>query len=124
VWPTGLRSEQVEARRRRGEVNTVPSVTSRSVASILVSNIFTRFNVLLGLLLVAILAIGPIQDALFGLVLIVNTPIGIVQELRGKRALDRLAVLTAPTAHVIRNGVEQQIPVAELVVSSTLYSAE
>jgi cation-transporting ATPase E len=119
-WPTGLRSDQVEARRRRGEVNTVPSVTSRSVASILVSNIFTRFNVLLGLLLVAILVIGPIQDALFGLVLIVNTPIGIVQELRGKRALDRLAVVTAPTAHVIRNGVEQQIPVAELVVGDVL----
>jgi cation-transporting P-type ATPase E len=119
-WPTGLRSEQVEARRRRGEVNTVPSVTSRSMASILVSNIFTRFNILLGLLLVAILVIGPIQDALFGLVLIVNTPIGIVQELRGKRALDRLAVLTAPTAHVIRNGVEQQIPVAELVMGDVL----
>jgi cation-transporting ATPase E len=119
-WPTGLRSEQVEALRRRVEVNTVPSVNSRSVASILVTNVFTRFNILIGLLLVAILVIGPIQDALFGLVLIVNTPIGIVQELRGKRALDRLAVLTSPTARVIRNGVEQRIPVAELVVGDVL----
>jgi cation-transporting ATPase E len=117
---TGLTSGEVEARRLRGEVNVVPSVTSRSVASILVGNIFTRFNVLLGMLLIAILVIGPIQDALFGLVLIVNTPIGIVQELRGKRALDRLAVLTAPTGHVIRDGIEQEVPVATLVVGDVL----
>jgi cation-transporting P-type ATPase E len=118
--PRGLTSAQIEARRRSGEVNVLPSMTSRSVASILVGNIFTRFNVLLGLLLVAILVIGPIQDALFGLVLVVNTPIGIVQELRGKRALDRLAVLTTPIAHVVRDGASREIPVADLVVGDVL----
>jgi cation-transporting ATPase E len=118
--PRGLTSAQIEARRRSGEVNALPDMTSRSVASILVRNIFTRFNVLLGLLLVAILVIGPIQDALFGLVLVVNTPIGIVQELRGKRALDRLAVLTTPTAHVVRDGASHEIPVSDLVVGDVL----
>ena len=94
----GLSSDEVEQRRIRGEVNSVPTGTSRTVVSILASNLFTRFNVLLGVLLVAILVIGPLQDALFGLVLLVNTPIGIVQELRAKWTLDRLAVLTTPTA--------------------------
>ena len=95
---SGLTSEEVEARVLRGDVNVVPATTSRPVVSILASNILTRFNLLLGLLLAAILAIGPIQDALFGLVLIINTPIGIVQELRAKRTLDRLALVTSPSA--------------------------
>ena len=116
----GLTSEEVAERVSRGEVNVVPTTTSRTVRRILISNLFTRFNVLLGLLLVAILVIGPIQDSLFGLVLIVNTPIGIIQELRAKRTLDRLAVLTAPTSHVVRDGAEQQVPVAELVVGDVL----
>ncbi|MGA7988236.1 MAG: HAD-IC family P-type ATPase [Candidatus Dormiibacterota bacterium] len=106
--------------RARGEVNAVPTGTSRSLISILASNLFTRFNVLLGVLLIAILVIGPIQDALFGLVLLVNTPIGIVQELRAKRTLDRLAVLTTLTARVIRDGVEQEIPTSELVAGDVI----
>ena len=116
----GLTSEEVAARVARGEVNVVPAMTSRTVRRILISNLFTRFNVLLGLLLIAILVIGPIQDALFGLVLIVNTPIGIVQEIRAKRTLDRLAVLTTPTSRVLRDGAEQQVPIAELVVDDLL----
>jgi cation-transporting P-type ATPase E len=116
----GLTTAQVEERRLRGEVNSVPTGTSRSVMSILASNLFTRFNVLLGVLLAAILVIGPLQDALFGLVLLVNTPIGIVQELRAKRTLDRLAVLAAPTAHVIRDGAAQEIPAAALVVGDVI----
>ena len=90
------------------------------MVSILAANLFTRFNVLLGILLVAILVIGPLQDALFGLVLLVNTPIGIAQELRAKWTLDRLAVLTTPTARVIRDGVEQEIPAATLVVGDVI----
>ncbi len=117
---SGLTSEEVAARVARGEVNVVPATTSRTVHRILISNLFTRFNLLLGLLLIAILVIGPIQDALFGLVLIVNTPIGIVQEIRAKRTLDRLAVLTTPTSRVLRDGAEQQVPIAELVVDDLL----
>ncbi len=79
-----------------GEVNDVPTAPSRTVREIVRANIFTRFNALLGGMLVVILIVGPIQDALFGGVLIANAVIGIVQELRAKRTLDRLAVLTAP----------------------------
>ena len=116
----GLSSDEVAQRQLRGEVNSVPTGTSCSVVSILAANLFTRFNVLLGILLVAILVIGPLQDALFGLVLLVNTPIGIAQELRAKWTLDRLAVLTTPTARVIRDGVEQEIPAATLVVGDVI----
>jgi cation-transporting ATPase E len=116
----GLSSDEVAQRWLRGEVNSVPTGTSRSVFSILTSNLFTRFNALLGVLLVAILVIGPLQDALFGLVLLVNTPIGMAQELRAKWTLDRLAVLTAPTARVIRDGVGQEIPVTALVAGDVI----
>jgi cation-transporting P-type ATPase E len=93
---TGLTTDQVRERVARGQVNVAPTISSRSVSSIISRNLFTRFNIFLGMLLVAILVIGPLQDALFGLVLLVNTPIGIVQELRAKRALDRLTVLSTP----------------------------
>ena len=70
--------------------------TSRSLAEIARANIFTRFNAILGTMFVLILVFGEAQDALFGFVLVINTLIGIVQEWRAKRTLDRLAVLSAP----------------------------
>ena len=116
----GLTAEEVRDRQHRGETNAVLTPASRSIRSILISNLFTRFNVLLGLLLVAILVIGPLQDALFGLVLIVNTPIGIFQELRAKWTLDRLTVIAAPTAAVIREGNERAISVADIVIDDII----
>jgi cation-transporting ATPase E len=62
-----------------------------------------------------ILLVGHLRDALFGFVLIANTLIGVVQELRAKRTLDRLSVLTAPTARVLRDGVEREVAVAHVV---------
>ena len=67
-------------------------------------------------MLVVILIVGPIQDALFGLVLIANALIGIVQEYRAKRTLDRLAVLNAPRATVVRDGETVEIAVEEIVL--------
>ena len=83
---------------------------------ILRTNICTRFNALLGSLLVVIVVVGPLQDALFGLALVANMLVGIVQELRAKRALDRLALVTAPTATVIRDGEPRTCPAADVVV--------
>ena len=113
--PDGLSSAEVAERRSRGLANTATERTSRSVAEILRANILTRFNFILGVLLAVILAIGEPQDALFGLVLVANALIGIGQELRAKRTLDRLAVLSAPQVRVIRGGARTGIPVAELV---------
>ena len=113
--PTGLSGSEVAERRSRGLANTGTERTSRSLTEILRANILTRFNFILGALLAVILAVGEPQDALFGLVLVANTLIGIAQELRAKRTLDRLAVLSAPQVRVIRDGSPQDIPVDGLV---------
>src|SRR5262245_31742296 len=113
--PGGLSSAQVAERRSRGLANVGGEHTSRSVAEILRANILTRFNFILGVLLAVILVFGQPQDALFGIVLVTNALIGIAQELRAKRTLDRLAVLSAPRVRVVRDGTRQDIAVGELV---------
>lgn len=116
----GLTDEQVVARVQRGLTNDVPAAPSRGVAQILRSNLLTRFNALLGGLLVGILLVGEWRDALFGLVLVANSGIGIVQELRAKRALDRLAVLSAPLARVVRAGGTREVHPSEIVQDDVL----
>src|SRR5690348_5331604 len=113
--PTGLSSAQVAERRARGLTNAGGEHTSRSVAHILRANILTRFNLILGVLLAVILVVGRPQDALFGIVLVANALIGIAQELRAKRTLDRLAVLTAPRVRVVRDGAPREVAVGDLV---------
>ena len=111
----GLSKAEAAERRARGLGNEGGEPASRSVAEILRANIFTRFNLILGVLLAVILAVGAPQDGLFGLVLVANSLIGIGQELRAKRTLDRLAVLSAPRVRVIRDGAPGEIAVADLV---------
>jgi cation-transporting ATPase E len=111
----GLSSAQVAERRSRGLTNAGGERTSRSVAEILRANILTRFNLILGVLLAVILVAGQPQDALFGIVLVANALIGIGQEVRAKRTLDRLAVLGAPKVRVIRDAAPRDIAVDELV---------
>src|SRR5215468_10818779 len=113
--PAGLSSAQVGERRAQGLTNAGGETTSRSVAHISRANILTRFNLILGVLLAVILAFGQPQDALFGIVLVTNALIGIGQELRAKRTLDRLAVLSAPRVRVIRDGAPHEIAVDEVV---------
>ena len=110
----GLTAE--EAGRRlaaRGERPPPPS--SRSLASIVRENTFTLFNLILAVFLLLILISGQYADGLFAGVLVANTSIGIIQELRAKRALDRAALLVAPRARVTRGGVESAVAVDELV---------
>jgi cation-transporting P-type ATPase E len=116
----GLSSADVEEREARGQVNQVPRSHTRTVTAIVRSNVFTRFNALLGAMLAVILVVGPLQDALFGFVLIVNAGVGIVQELRAKRTLDRLTVLTAPKAHVVRDGRIGEVRVDRVVLDDVL----
>jgi cation-transporting ATPase E len=113
--PTGLSDAEVADRVAKGLGNAGGDRPSRSVAEILRGNILTRFNFILGALLVVILIVGQLQDALFGIVLVANALIGIVQELRAKRTLDRLAVLSAPRVRVMRNGEATEIGVESLV---------
>ena len=116
----GLDEDEAHRRAEEGRANVAGEDTSRSVASILKANIVTRFNALLGSLLVVILVVGPPQDALFGIVLVGNTVVGIVQELRAKRTLDRLVVVGRATATVIRSGSPRAIPSAQVVEGDLL----
>jgi len=116
----GLTDAEVLERVHRGQTNDIPQTTSRTLLQIVRANVLTPFNALLGGLLVVILVVGPIQDALFGGVLVANALVGIVQELRAKRTLDRLAVLTAPRARAVREGEVQEIPVGGVVLDDVL----
>ena len=113
---TGLSPEDVSVRVARGQTNASGERASRSFGEIVRANIFTRFNFILGALLGAILATGQLRDALFGIVLVTNSLIGIVQEVRAKRTLDQLAVLNAPRARVVRDGLTSDIAVEEVVL--------
>ncbi len=117
---TGLTDADVRQRIAAGAVNRVDTGPSRTVAQIVKANVVTVFNVLLGALLAVILVVAPIQDALFGIVLVSNALIGIIQEIRAKRTLDRLALLSAPRASVIREGATYEIPVDQVVLDDLL----
>ena len=113
---TGLNAHEVATRVAAGQVNAGGERTSRTVGEILRANIITRFNLLLGILFVAIILVGQLQDALFGIVLFTNALIGIIQEIRAKRTLDRLAVLNAPSSRVIRDGAEIEVAIEAVVI--------
>jgi cation-transporting ATPase E len=104
-----------EAARRLRELGPPAETSSRSVSSIVAGNVFTLFNAIIGVFFVLILSLGLIADAVFGLIAIVNSWIGIRQELKAKRTLDELAVLVAPHARVLRDGAEAGLLAAEIV---------
>ena len=116
----GLTEQEVQARVALGQVNASIDRSSRSLADILRANVLTRFNAILGALFAVMLIIGPWRDAMFGGILIFNTLIGIVQELRAKNSLDRLVVLSAPIAHVVREGKSVDVPVGTVVLDEVL----
>lgn len=120
----GLNNAEVEQRVLAGQVNTAPPSPGRSIAQIARANIFTRFNAILGSLFVVVAIVGPLQDGLFGIVLVANTAIGVFQEIRAKVTLDRLAILSAPRAHVRRRdageGRALDIAVADVVLDDVL----
>jgi len=108
---------EVEARRRLGSRSgPAKEQSSRSYASIVRANVFTIFNLILVVFGVLVIAFGDARDALFVGVLVANTAIGIFQEVRAKRALDRLAALVQPTATVVRDGTRRNVQVDEVVV--------
>ncbi len=112
----GLSDYDVEQRIARQQVNRIDNRSSRSIQEILRSNILTLFNAILGSALVCVLVIGSWPDAVFGCVMILNAVTGILSELKAKRTLDKLAILDAPTATVIREGKTQVIPASDVVL--------
>lgn len=116
----GLTAAEVADRVAHGLVNDEGERTSRTFGQIVRANVLTRFNAILGTMLVVILIVGSYKDGLFGIVLVANALIGIVQETRAKRTLDRLAVLNAPLARIVRDGELSEYPTEAIVLDDVL----
>ncbi|ROV66645.1 HAD-IC family P-type ATPase [Streptomyces globisporus] len=118
--PDGLSTAEVAERVARGEVNDVPVRSSRSLTEIVRANVLTRFNLIIGVLWVIMLFVAPIQDSLFGFVIVANTGIGIIQEWRAKKTLDSLAVIGEAKPTVRRDGVAAEISTNEIVLGDVI----
>jgi cation-transporting ATPase E len=113
---TGLTAAEVQERVARGQTNDTGERTSRKLSEIVRANVFTRFNAILGAAALVIVVIGPIQDALFVLILVANSAIGIFQEVNAKRKLDQLAIKSAAPARVVRDGDPQEVAAEQVVL--------
>lgn len=113
---TGLTDRQVAERRQQGLTNRTESQSSRTIADILRANVLTPFNALITALAVAVMLANrnPINSLFFAAMLL-NIIVGVVQELKAKATLDRLAILVKPKATVIRNGRQQTIDSSAVV---------
>ncbi len=116
----GLSGAEVAERTARGLANVTADDGRRTVGDIVRANVLTRFNAILGALLLVVLATGEYRDALFGIVLVANALVGIVQELRAKATLDRLAVVSAPRVRVVRDGRVTEVATEAVVVGDVL----
>jgi len=120
---TGLTTAEVDQRIAAGQVNHAPEATSRSFASIVRANVFTWFNGLIGSLWIMMLLVAPIQDSLFGFVIVANTLIGIVQEYRASRTLAKLAVIGETKPVVRRDGVDEALSPSDVVLDDCIVLA-
>ncbi len=116
----GLTSAEVADRVARGLANTIPAAPTRTVGQIIRANVLTPINFVVGTLAALVIAAGSPKDALFGGVIIANSVIGVVQELRAKAVLDQLSVVNAPRAHAVRDGVVSELQVHELVLDDVV----
>ncbi|MGB8405044.1 MAG: HAD-IC family P-type ATPase [Mycobacterium sp.] len=116
----GLTDAEVAQRVQAGQTNDVPSRAARSVQDIIRSNVFTRINALLGALLLIVLATGSMINGLFGLLIVANSGIGIIQELRAKQTLDKLAIVGQAKPLVRRrSGTKARLP-SEVVLDDVI----
>lgn len=121
VEVSGLSTEEVAEAVSRGDVNITSKQTSRSLMDIVRANVFTLFNAIIFTAMVVVLATGSWKDAVFGVVILVNTGIGIVTELKAKRTLDRLSILVASYAMVRRGGENIEIAHKDIVLGDILW---
>ncbi|QIS02860.1 HAD-IC family P-type ATPase [Nocardia brasiliensis] len=117
---TGLTAAEVEQRRRDGLTNDVPDRASRSVRDIIRANVFTRINAILGVLFILVLSTGSIIDGMFGLLIVANSAVGIIQEIRAKRTLDQLAIVSQAKPTVRRDGKAVEVAPREVVLDDLI----
>ena len=112
---SGLTAEQVAEKRAQGRQNTLPEKGTKTIGQILKDNICTLFNLFNVLIAIALALVGAWSNMLFILIIAFNTLIGIAQEIRAKHMLDKLSLLSVPTAKVVRDGALSELSVQELV---------
>lgn len=121
-YSVGLKAEEVKERKEGGYVNEVKKKSAKTYRGIFLSNIFTFFNLLTFVVAAALIAVHAAASQLFFLVIIfANICIGIFQEIKSKRAVDKLSLITAPSALVIRDGEKTAIPINELVLDDIIF---
>ena len=117
---TGLTQAQVKERMEKGWSNAPVDSPSKTTKEIIISNVFTYFNLIFLVIAVLLLLVGAFRDLTFLPVIICNTLIGIIQEIRSKKVLDKLSVLNAPKATVMREGKLQTIPAEKAVLDDVV----
>ena len=117
---TGLSKREVEERIQQGKQNIPVEAPSKSVKEIVLTNIFTYFNLIFAVIAGLLILVGAFRELTFLPIIIANTLVGIIQECRSKKILDKLAVLHAPKANVVRDGKKQIIRAEELVLDDVV----
>ena len=112
---TGLTDEEVRQRVEEGLTNRADISTDKTTKEIVISNVFTYFNLIFLVITILLIMVGSFRNLTFLPIIIGNTVIGIVQEIRAKKTLEKMSLLNAPHADVIRNGSVKQISTDELV---------
>lgn len=118
---TGLTNEQVQERIAEGKVNFNENPNTRTYKQIIKENTLTFFNFLNAVLLVLVLFVGSYKNSMFVGIIIINTVIGIIQEIRAKKTIDKLAILTESKAVVLRDGKKWSISTEKLVLDDLIY---
>ncbi|MCQ2452943.1 MAG: HAD-IC family P-type ATPase, partial [Oscillospiraceae bacterium] len=111
----GLTENQAKERQENGYANVTPGTAGKSIGQIIVSNVCTYFNLVFAVLALLLVLVGSYNDLMFVPIIIINTLIGIVQEIRSKSMTDKLNLMTAPKAYVVRDGQTVTIPVEAVV---------
>lgn len=116
----GLSVEQVVERINKNQINKSTVTNNKTYLSIVLSNLFTFFNILCIAVAILLVIAGSFKNLFFLVIMLANTTIGIVQEIRAKKTIEKLSLLTAPTSKVIRGGVEYEVSTEEVVLDDII----
>ena len=120
IFDKGLTSDQVAERVSKNQTNKTPNTNVKTYRAIFFENIFTFFNILCILISISLIVVGSFSNLLFMAIIIVNIAIGIIQEIKAKKTIEKLSLLTAPAVKVVRDGVTQTISVDEVVLDDII----
>ncbi|MBR2372020.1 MAG: cation-translocating P-type ATPase, partial [Clostridia bacterium] len=116
----GLSQQQVNERKAQNLTNKVERTVDKSYTSIFIDNVFTFFNMLGLSIMVLMFVLGSFGNLFFSVVILANTAIGIIQEIKAKKSIEKLSIMSAPTAKVLRDGIECEVSVGDVVLDDVI----